>query len=227
MRTATREIYICVLDFEATCEDQSPVHEVIEFPSVLCKWTMTYNQQNSNQIIQSSVEYISEFQQFVKPKHDPILSEFCKNLTHISQESVNNGIPFPAAMDLHHQWLQSQIPGFETQELYLMTCGDWDLKTMAVMEYNNYHMRDIPSAYLQYINIKDEFKFMTRKDESQKRRRNGLAGMLSYFRLDFIGQPHSGIDDCRNTARVFEKLVESGYAISSHKSIQKVFYQPR
>jgi inhibitor of KinA sporulation pathway (predicted exonuclease) len=220
----TEEIFICVLDFEATCEDQSPIHEVIEFPSVLYKWTIKYNKKNPMYIIESKVEIISEFQQFVKPKNDPVLSEFCKNLTHITQESVDNGLPFPTVLDNHYKWLQSHIPYFAHQDVFIMTCGDWDLKTMAPIEYRNYEMKAVPSIYLQWINIKNEFFFHFRTDRNIRSNVRGLAGMVEYLGMEFVGQPHSGIDDCRNIGRVFEKLVSQGYLLRDHHSFRSIYY---
>jgi DNA polymerase III alpha subunit (gram-positive type) len=72
--------YICILDFEATCWDNSRDHEIIEFPSVLLKW----NDDNE-------ITIVDEFQIFVKPKKYPVVSEFCRKLTGITQEIVNKG----------------------------------------------------------------------------------------------------------------------------------------
>lgn len=66
--------YICVLDFEATCDD---ITKMIEFPSVLLKWD------------QSLGNYVGkcQFQQFCKPKIYPNLTKFCKELTGIQEQT--------------------------------------------------------------------------------------------------------------------------------------------
>jgi inhibitor of KinA sporulation pathway (predicted exonuclease) len=221
-----QEIYLCFLDFEATCEDRSDIHEVIEFPSVLYKWSFAVPSKRSRpEFLPSSFEFISEFQQFVKPKNDSVLSEFCKNLTHIRQEQVDAGTSFPEAMSLHYQWLRVNIPEFETKTVYVVTCGNWDLKTMAPVEYQIHSMTrdDIPSVYLQFINIKKDFQALHKGDKKAARQGRSLAGMLSYYDLQFVGTPHSGIDDCRNIARIWEQMIKSGYYIKNlQKTIQKV-----
>lgn len=54
--------YICVLDFEATCDNaiENFDNEIVEFLSILLKWNGT------------NYEQISEFQQCCKPLLNPI-----------------------------------------------------------------------------------------------------------------------------------------------------------
>jgi inhibitor of KinA sporulation pathway (predicted exonuclease) len=67
--------FVCVLDFEATCD--SPVQlsppEIIEFPSVLLELV------NDKYVVKS------EFQKFLKPQVNPLLTAFCTELTGITQ----------------------------------------------------------------------------------------------------------------------------------------------
>lgn len=224
----TKEIYVCILDFEATCEDNSPIHEVIEFPSVLYRWIIRYSPENVKTVHQSELQFISEYQEFVKPSKDPILSQFCRDLTHITQEQVNNGRSFPVVLQAHYDWLRASIPNYSEQEVYIMTCGNWDMATMAVIEYEIHRMprESIPPVYLRFINIKNEFKACTKKGKRHGQHAGGLAAMLSYYHLDFIGQPHSGIDDCRNIARVFQKMVQDDGYLMSNQSLKPVAYYP-
>ena len=97
----------------------------------------------------------------------------------------------------------------------MLTCGDWDLKTMAPFEYELHKITDVPNIYLQYINIKFEFeKFF-------KVKRFSLLNMINYFNLEFVGRQHSGIDDCINTALVYKKMIENGYILNLN-NIKKV-----
>ena len=90
--TEQNDVYICVLDFEATCwEDMAnKKHEVIEFPSVLLKWN-----KDKKEVIK-----LSEIQMYIKPKYNSTLSDFCTNLTGITQNLVDNGISFPEGLVL-------------------------------------------------------------------------------------------------------------------------------
>jgi ERI1 exoribonuclease 2 len=65
--------YLIVLDFEATCDDQTQLEpqEIIEFPSVL--------------IDIASKTVIDEIQTYVRPLRHPALTRFCTSLTGITQ----------------------------------------------------------------------------------------------------------------------------------------------
>ncbi|KAF9931252.1 hypothetical protein FBU30_010577 [Linnemannia zychae] len=89
------DYYLC-FDVEATCElgfrFEFP-SEIIEFPVVLLDG--------------STLEIVDEFQSYVKPTHRPVLSDFCKELTGISQETVDNAPTFVEVLALFEEWLTS------------------------------------------------------------------------------------------------------------------------
>ena len=81
--------YVIVIDFESTCwKEKKGAQEISKLPPPLPMLRFSYN---------SSVEFpavlldlqtgdiVAEFQQYVQPQECPILSDFCKELTGISQ----------------------------------------------------------------------------------------------------------------------------------------------
>lgn len=99
--TDTYYDYICVVDFEATCEVDNPSdfhHEIIEFPIVLIN---THTLEIVSQVFticclppmctavskcsSSFIRQVDSFQEYVKPELNPQLSEFCVKLTGITQ----------------------------------------------------------------------------------------------------------------------------------------------
>lgn len=109
--------YICVLDFEATCDDDkrfNPRNEVIEFPSVLLK----YNPETEN------YDYHDEIQLFCKPLFNTELTPFCKKLTGITQEQVDKGVDFTDALNTHHKWLMDKTKMHEDDNntVVVVTC---------------------------------------------------------------------------------------------------------
>lgn len=197
--------YICVLDFEANCGlDMKALkmdNEVIEFPSVLWR----YDSQSETPMIK-----LSEFQVFCKPKNTPTLTPFCIELTKITQDKVDAGVSFPDALKQHEMWLRSNVPDFDnmvhSNSVIIITCGDWDMKTMAPKEYKNYDMKDIHSVYLKYANIKRDFTGFYKFGKNF-----GMATMLDNLGLTLDGTHHSGIDDCRNISKIIIKMFEDGF----------------
>jgi len=85
-QTRTNVDYFIVIDFEATCEEKNPLgypHEIIEFPAVLV--SSGYDKESK------SPEIAGVFHAFVRPVINPVLSEFCKNLTGIEQAILTIG----------------------------------------------------------------------------------------------------------------------------------------
>ncbi|KAF9120943.1 3'-5' exoribonuclease 1 [Mortierella sp. 14UC] len=89
------DYYLC-FDVEATCElgfrFEFP-SEVIEFPVVLLDG--------------STLEIVDEFHSYVRPTHRPILSDFCKELTGISQDTVDRAPTFVEVLERFEEWLTS------------------------------------------------------------------------------------------------------------------------
>jgi inhibitor of KinA sporulation pathway (predicted exonuclease) len=193
--------YICVLDFEATCDDKGFwEHEIIEFPSILLKY---------DSMIDSYSE-ISRFQKFCKPLIKPIITPFCYQLTGITQTQIDCGLKFPDVLAAHHDWLMSLTEG----NVVILTFGAWDLCTAIISEANKWKIT-IPYVYQSFINIKTEYsKFYNRKG-------CGMAKALNQLNLKLEGRHHSGIDDCYNIYRILNKMLFDDYDLS-YQSITRV-----
>jgi inhibitor of KinA sporulation pathway (predicted exonuclease) len=87
-----------VLDPEATCCDLRtiPCHqmETTEIGTVMVD-TETL-----------SISIVDEFQTFIKPFRHPVLTEFCQQLTSITQSQVDTTRKFPDKSDLWQPWLK-------------------------------------------------------------------------------------------------------------------------
>jgi inhibitor of KinA sporulation pathway (predicted exonuclease) len=192
----TFERYV-VLDFEATCRAGPPPdpQEIIEFPSVLVDGT--------------TFEVLDTFESFVRPVHHPILTEFCSELTSISQSDVDGAPTFPVVLERHLAWLQEH--GLATSEdppghpYVLVTCGDWDLRTMLPGQLRAADLGAVPWPYRRWMNLKTPFKRWA--DPGQP---SSMPGMLEALGLELEGTHHRGIDDCRNLARILGRLAEEG-----------------
>jgi len=185
------KIYLCVLDFEATCEKNVELksREIIEFPSILyC-------------LEDGKITLIDVFQKYVKPTINPKLSDFCTKLTGITQSQVDNAETLPIIYKKHFAWLEPKIRG---NTCYFITCGNWDLDIQlpAECKMKNIKMNHI---YKKFLNIKDMFY------STYKIKGTGLLDMLEKLSLSFTGRQHSGFDDCVNTSTLLTKLINDGY----------------
>ncbi len=197
--------YFIVLDFEATRDRPAPVpQEIIEFPSVLLSG--------------ETFEVVDEFRSFVRPKFHPQLAPFCTELTGITQEQVNDARLFPEVLGDYLAWLRGKGLRAESQddgvEAAFITCGDWDLKTMFPSQCRvcRPSIDPIPHAFQRWVNIKKHFAAWA---GVKPRKAPGMSGMLRRLRLELTGRHHSGIDDCRNIAKIVRHLAENGVVLSA------------
>ncbi|MEO0687592.1 MAG: 3'-5' exonuclease, partial [Cyanobacteria bacterium J06649_11] len=99
--------YFLIVDLEATCSDDgtspSQEMEIIEIGAVMLN--------------RSTWEIDSEYQQFVKPVRNPILTKFCTELTTITQNDVNNTLTFPEVMSKFKKWIDL-YPNFPKNKIY-------------------------------------------------------------------------------------------------------------
>eukprot|EP01080_Neovahlkampfia_damariscottae_P002837 gene2837-4244_t len=190
--------FICVLDFEATCDDKIQLNpqEIIEFPSVLLQYTE-----------EKKLEKVSKFQFYVAPKYNPKLTKFCTQLTGITTETVKQGVSFEKALQQHENWLTSMMNEKPTQEnLLMITCGDWDLKTILPLQCQTSNIQ-VPKYFKKWTNLKILLSKYT------KNRINGMTDMLEYYNLELEGRHHSGIDDCDNIANVTIEMFKNGISL--------------
>lgn len=205
--------YICVLDFEATCDDkQRWTHEIIEFPSVLLEWSDIHS------------KYIqkSEIQIYCKPVEHPILTDFCTKLTGITQKQVDRGIPLSKAIKDHYMWLLAELSDVELGDagmgqVMIATWGDWDLNIMLKTECKRKGI-NVPKIYTKYYNVKRLFS------EVFKVKKQGMAEALGMCRLPLVGRHHSGIDDCRNICTLINVLASKGLSFNQEHVLRTTTY---
>jgi inhibitor of KinA sporulation pathway (predicted exonuclease) len=197
--------YSLVLDFEAICETgRTPrPQEIIEWPTLMLN------------IKTGEVE--AEFHHYIRPELHPLLSKFCTDLTGITQSQVNKGLLLEEAMKQHASWLEenglvslydkdNQTRNDRIQKTYLyLTCGDWDLKS-ALPNQLKYHEKSVPPNFGHWINIKFPFQ------DLYHTRARGMTSMLEHLGLALEGRHHSGIDDCRNIARICQIMLNDGWS---------------
>lgn len=168
-----------VIDLEATTDDGGwPVTEmeVIEIGATLV------NRQGRE---------VDHFQRFVKPRRRPQLTTFCRELTHISQASVDTAAPFSEVWGQFERWLGHH----QTHLIAWVSWGDYDRQQL-LQEWQQHQLHSL-LADLPHINLKQRFA-----KARHLQRPLGLNGALQLAGLQFNGMQHRALEDARNTARL-------------------------
>jgi 3'-5' exoribonuclease 1 len=176
----TKYKYILVVDLEATCCDlQSiPRHqmETIEIGAVM--------------VSIDSLAIVDEFQTFIKPLRHPILTEFCHQLTSITQSQVDTAPTFPDAIKAWQPWLS------KFDKTIFASWGDYDRKQL--QQDSKLHHIDLPyPVSSNHINLKELFS-----TTQGLNKRYGMAQALNIAQIDLTGTHHRGIDDARNISKL-------------------------
>jgi inhibitor of KinA sporulation pathway (predicted exonuclease) len=176
--------YYVVIDFESTCSNSEfPRNEmeIIEFAAVLVR--------KATLIIED------DFTMFVKPVIHPELTEYCKNLTNITQEDVGSAFSFTTVLKQFSKWMDK----FEGPKTFC-SWGGYDNKQLQ----QDCALHDIEFPFDgEHINIKKLFS-----EVKGYKRSYSLGSALNKLNLEFEGTPHRGIDDARNTAKILSMILE-------------------
>ncbi|XP_042634858.1 3'-5' exoribonuclease 1-like [Cyprinus carpio] len=185
--------YICVVDYEATCEENNPpdyLHEIIEFPMVL--------------IDTHTLEIVDSFQEYVKPVLNPQLSEFCVKLTGITQKVVDEAETFHQVLKRAVSWLQEKELGTKYTYTFL-TDGSWDMGKFLHTQCKLSCIRFPPFAR-KWINIRKSYGNFYKVPRTQTK----LICMLENLGMQYDGRPHCGLDDSHNIARIAIHMLKDG-----------------
>lgn len=175
---------ILIVDLEATCwegnveglkrEQTVDEMEIIEFGCVIAQ-------------LDGAVVDSRSFK--VRPQVHPKLSDFCTQLTSITQRDVDSAPIYQDVVPKINQWL-------ENYDLAAWASwGNYD-KNQIGAESRRHEMS--PEFFsLSHINIKQEWRRGKVNSRSA-----GLANAMKYHGLSFEGTHHRGIDDALNIARL-------------------------
>lgn len=177
-----------IFDLEATCYDGNRKdeikpegfdNEIIEIGAVM---------------LDETGKEISRYSSFAKPKLFPKISQFCEELTTITQDDIDYADGLSKVLVDFIKWCDGAT---------LVSWGFYDKTQMG---------KDLIKNDLEYLldSIEDHksLKHLYAKWNGLNRRGVGLSRALSMEGLKFEGTPHRGIDDAINIANVFRKYID-------------------
>ncbi|XP_076439436.1 3'-5' exoribonuclease 1-like [Babylonia areolata] len=191
--------YLVVIDYEATCQENNDhfVQEIIEFPAVLIE-------------VQQK-EIVGMFREFCKPVLNPVLTEFCKQLTGVNQSEVDSALEFPVVLEHFDQWLQNWELG-TSHTFCVVTDGPWDIHRFLSKQCEISQL-PFPRWSRRWINLRKSY------GNFYDSGRLNLNNMLENLGLQFEGRPHCGLDDSKNIARIVCHMLEDGCVLKVNEKL--------
>lgn len=183
--------YVVVIDFEATCigrDNDEFCQEIIQFPAVIVDVkTMTIK---------------DEFCEYVKPVVNPKLSDYCTNLTGITQDLVDNAMEFDEVLQRFQEWLISHELG-SVYKFTLCCDGSYDIGKFLYKQCQLSNVK-FPIWAHRWMNIRKSFCLFYHL------RWFNLRLMVEMLGQEFQGRPHNGSDDALNISKVVICLLQDG-----------------
>lgn len=170
-----------LIDFEATCWDIETLaeNEIIEIGAAL---------------INEKFEIINTFDIFVRPLLNPTLSDFCKKLTSITQEDIDNAQMFPDAWRSFEAEIKKHT-NIMIKDLLFCSWGYYDNNQLK----HDCQLHNIKHPFNLHFSIKHLFA------ERHNIKPCGTIQALKIMGMKFEGTHHRAIDDIKNIAKIFIK----------------------
>ncbi|KAG2349386.1 hypothetical protein BDR05DRAFT_985934 [Suillus weaverae] len=222
-----------VLDVEATCEEGTGFewpNEIIEWPVCLMRWKDKSDQGKACQL-----EIVDEFRSFVKPTWRPQLSQFCTDLTGITQAQVNSAPTFQKVLKMFARFLAyhgliDPKNGRPVQRFCWCSDGPFDVRDFVVKQcfiskapmplWLKGDVLDVRRVVSVWAVAPGNPDTTTNSLARSHIRSLNIPQQLQALGLPaFQGRLHSGIDDTRNIARVMTELARRGIRLEPKTSI--------
>lgn len=169
-----KHLPLIICDLEATCWKDEPYKDEMEIIEI-----------GAVRIVDGKVT--DEFQSMVKPVLHPVLSDFCKELTTISQGEVDGAAWFAEVYPSFMRWIGPK-------PFVFASWGRYDIKQLKLDVAR--HQLPWNGGLDRHINIKHAFAAFRQVKPC------GMEKALSLAKLPLEGTHHRGLDDARNIARI-------------------------
>jgi inhibitor of KinA sporulation pathway (predicted exonuclease) len=172
---------LLIVDLEATCWN-APHHrqgnmETIEIGAIL--------------VDTDRASQPREYQAFVRPTRFPQLSEFCRSLTSIQQQDVDDADPFPVAFAKFLNWVGNPNAN------RFSSWGEYDRKQI-LRDCQNHR---IPYPFADgHFNIK---RYFAKRCGCEPQ---GMGQVLKRLKIELKGTHHRALDDARNILHILSAV---------------------
>lgn len=177
MREKTENIL--VVDLEATCSsDNSILPEYMEIIEIGAVW------------VTKEGEIVDQFQSYVRPADNPMLTPFCTNLTGIAQSQIDQASSWLEVSQEFNRFVER----YKGMKSYWGSWGMYDMKQIE-RECSRHHVTN-PLHDIRHENLKSNFA------KNRKIKQVGMVKALAIAGLLMEGEHHRAISDALNIARL-------------------------
>ncbi len=174
---------LLIVDLEATCSSDNAIPpakmETIEIGAVV--------------VDAKQFHVVTEYQSFIRPVRNPVLTEFCTGLTGISQDMVGDAASFFDVFGTFEEWISQNAA-----ESAFCSWGAYDRRQLE----QDCAMHGRPYTMPPHANLKELFSV-----RQASKKRFGMAKALELCGIELAGQHHRALDDAKNIAQLLPWIV--------------------
>ncbi len=176
-------MHFILFDLEATCWQGKPIDKVQEVIEIGAIKMNRYG------------EVIDEFNRFVRPVLNPVLSAYCQELTTIDQIDINRADTFLRVAEDFQDWIEI----FDSEYL-LCSWGRFDKRLLK----QDCELHRMETEWLDFhINVKRQYQELKRL-----RKPRGLKHAIEAEGFEFSGIHHRAFSDAENLSKIFVKYLD-------------------
>jgi 3'-5' exoribonuclease 1 len=176
---------LLIVDLEATCWEKNK-RKTLEMETI---------EIGALKVNLNDINNVDEFDCFIRPVRNPILSEFCTTLTSIKQENVDSAEIFPVVFPKFLEWVG------DAEKISFCSWSKYD--KWQFQQDCTYHK-------IKYPFTNNHFDIKALFTKTQNGKRYGVGRALRLLGMKFEGTRHRGIDDTRNIWRIFKRMILAG-----------------
>lgn len=152
--------------------------------------------------LDGKLEVLGSFTEFVKPKLHPKLSKFCKKLTSITQEDVNNAPDFQTALKSFREKAKLTVKGMSCRRMIFGSWSPYDRKQIR----KDCKRHELRYPFGRYWDIEKSFS-----DYMEEQRLYSVTNALIALGKEYEGQLHRAIYDAENTATIVQTAMSTDW----------------
>ncbi|CAA6671539.1 unnamed protein product [Spirodela intermedia] len=164
-----------------------------------------------------TANFMDAFHRFVRPcrMDEQRLNEYIEGKygkLGVDRVWHDTAVPFKEVLKEFESWMidhnfWSKEMGGSLNRAAFVTCGNWDVKTKIPQQCHDSGVK-LPPYFMEWINLKDIYL------NFYERRATGMKTMLRELNVPLLGSHHLGIDDAKNIARVVQRMITDGAALT-------------
>ncbi|WP_429076783.1 exonuclease domain-containing protein [Aeromonas veronii] len=175
---------ILIVDFEATCESNE---------NYLPRYKMEIIEIGAIKVSLPDFTIIDSFQRFIKPLRTPVLTNFCKQLTGITQAEVDKADIFYNVASDFFEWCWNI-----DEPIAWASWGMYDFHQLN-QDCEHYFL-DNELLLIQHLNLKNLY------GDAANGRRRGLKNAALEQGSKFQGRHHRALDDALNALNIINAM---------------------